>query len=173
MMNKTYKTLTGAYTSAQNAGAKSFGVDYYAYANRVDDILAKVYTHKNARILAKCNLFKLDKQLLALEFTKADGYKWTAIGHFDSEGLLYPIAGASEVKQDKVIEPRTRKSGTWANGTPIVTNVRGGARKTGKGKVVLGKADKKAIRSECYKLAKGDRDMYDALCKERGVDNHR
>lgn len=151
MNNKTYKTLTGAYTAAQNAGAKVFGSDYYAYANRVDDILARVYKHKNAILLAKCNLFKFEKKLCALEFVKDKGYKWTAVGHFDNDGLLYPIAQTSEPSQTKT--PRTRKSG--------------------KGKVVLGKADKKAIRSECYKLAKGDRDMYDALCKERGVDNHR
>ena len=34
-------------------------------------------------------------------------------------------------------------------------------------------AEKKAIRSECYKKANGDRAKYDKLCKARGVDNGR
>ena len=157
MNNKTYKTLTGAYTAAQKAGAKAFGSDFYGYANRVDDILAKTYKSATALTLAKWNLAKFDKKLCALECTKEGTYKWTAVGHFDNEGLLYPMAQTveEEAKPKQTKAPRTR------------------ARKSGKGKVVLGKADKKAIRSECYKLAKGDRDMYDKLCKERGVDNHR
>ena len=157
MMNKTYKTLTGAYNAAGKAGAKAFGSDYYGYANRVDEILAKAYKSANVLTLAKWNLAKFEKTLCALECAPNGAYKWTAIGHFDHEGLLYPVITDTqdEPKHDKVIKPRTRKPAP------------------AKGKAVMSKADKKAIRSECYKLAKGDIAKYDALCKERGVDNGR
>ena len=152
---KTYKTLTNAYTSAQKAGAKSFGSDYYAYANKVDEILTNTYKSVSARTLAKWNLAKFDKTLCALECTSEGTYKWTVIGHFDSDGLLYPMGTESQTKVIEDKKPRTHKPAS------------------AKGKVVLSKADKKAIRSECYKLAKGDIAEYDRLCKERGVDNGR
>jgi hypothetical protein len=153
MMNRTYKTLDGAYTRADKLGAKSFGADFYGNPKRVDEAVSKVFNTQASTRLAKHNLVKLDKTLYALECTKESAYKWTVVGTFDSDGLLYPaVAG----EYNKVIEAKPRAP-----------------RKASKGKVVLGKADKKAIRSECYKLAKGDRAMYDKLCKERGVDNHR
>lgn len=117
MNKKTYKTITGAYTAATKAGAKAFGSDFYGHSSRVDEILAKTYKSATALTLAKWNLAKFEKTLCALECTKEGTYKWTAIGHFDSEGLLYPMAHTSTVevkpKHDKVIEakPRARKSG--------------------------------------------------------------
>ena len=106
---KTYKTLTNAYTSAQKAGAKSFGSDYYVYANKVDEILADTYKSATARTLAKWNLAKFDKTLCALECTQDGAYKWTVIGTFDSDGLLYPVGTQDKVIEDKPQKPRTRK----------------------------------------------------------------
>ena len=155
-MNRTYKTLDGAYARADKLGAKCFGADFYGYAKRVDEAVCKVFNTQASTRFAKHNLVKLDKELYALECTKEGIYKWLVVGTFDSEGILYPVVQTSDAEHDKVIKPCARKP-----------------KQTSKGKVVLGKSDKKAIRSECYKLAKGDRDMYDTLCKERGVDNHR
>lgn len=133
-MKKTYKTITGAYNAATKAGAKAFGSDFYGHSARVEEILANAYKSANALTLAKWNLAKFEKTLCALECTKEGTYKWTAVGHFDSEGLLYPVAQTSAVvvedkpKQthDKVIEdkpqpkskPRTRKP-TPAKGNGI------------------------------------------------------
>ena len=115
---KTYKTLTNAYTSAQKAGAKSFGSDYYVYANKVDEILADTYKSATARTLAKWNLAKFDKTLCALECTQDGAYKWTVIGTFDSDGLLYPVGTQDKVIEDKPQKPRTRKP-TPAKGNGI------------------------------------------------------
>lgn len=117
-MNKTYKTLDGAYARADKLGAKNFCADYYGYEKRLCEALDKTFTTLTARRLAKHNLVKLDKTLYAL--TLADGaYKWTAVGTFDHEGIFYPTSADTQ-------KTHTRKSGTWADGTPIVTNVRGG-----------------------------------------------
>jgi hypothetical protein len=106
MKNRIYSTIENAYKGAERAGAKSFGSDYYAYANRVDDILASAYKSATARTFAKWNLAKFEKTLCTLECTQNGAYKWSAIGHFDSDGLLYPMG---EKAPDKVIKPRTRK----------------------------------------------------------------
>ena len=104
-MNKTYKTLDGAYARADKLGAKNFCADYYGYEHRVREALDKNFTTAPARRLATHNLAKLDKTLYALECTKEGVYKWTAIGHFDHEGLLYPMS-ATKVVEDK---PKTLK----------------------------------------------------------------
>jgi hypothetical protein len=159
-MKKTYKTLDGAYARADKLGAKSFGHEYYGHSNRAHEIIGKTFPSASAKRFATHNLVKLDKTLYALECTKEGTYKWTAIGHFDHEGLLYPM---STPEHDKVIEPKPqpRKVG------------KGKGKGVGEVKTYIGKAEKKAIRSECYKLAKGNIAEYDRLCKERGIDNHR
>ena len=106
MKNRIYSTIENAYKGAERVGAKSFGSDYYAYANKVDEIIASTYKSASARTFAKWNLAKLDKTLCALECAPNGAYKWTAIGHFDSDGLLYPMGTEA---QAKVIKPRTRK----------------------------------------------------------------
>lgn len=115
MTTKTYTTIVGAYTSAEKAGAKIFGADYYGYAHRLDEILAGTYKSANARTLAKGNLRKLDKTLYALECTKDKTYKWTVIGHFDSDGLLY--ADAPKQTEDK--PKKTPRKPTPAKGNGI------------------------------------------------------
>lgn len=119
---KTYTTIEGAYKGAERAGAKAFGSDYYGYSHRVDAILANAYKAATARTFAKWNLAKFEKTLCALECTKEGTYKWSAIGHFDNEGLLYPIAqeSAEAHKVDKKADkkPRTRKP-TPAKGNKI------------------------------------------------------
>lgn len=118
-MKKTYKTITGAYNAATKAGAKAFGSDFYGHSTRVDEILAKTYKSATALTLAKWNLAKFEKTLCALECTKEGTYKWTAIGHFDSEGLLYPMAQTEVEAHDKVIEPTPRKRVRKAKGNGI------------------------------------------------------
>lgn len=121
-MKKTYKTITGAYNAATKAGAKAFGSDFYGHSARVEEILAKTYKSATALTLAKWNLAKFEKTLCALECTKEGTYKWTAVGHFDSEGLLYPVAQTSAVvvedKPQPKSKPRTRKP-TPAKGNGI------------------------------------------------------
>ena len=115
--NKTYTTLVGAYTSAQKAGAKAFGADYYAYANKIDEILADTYKSVNARVFAKWNLAKWDKTLCALEeVSTTDGkvaYKWTVLGTFDSDGLLYPM---STPKQEDAPKTESKPKQTRVHG---------------------------------------------------------
>lgn len=111
-MNKTYKTLDGAYARADKLGAKNFCADYYGYEHRVREALDKNFTTASARRLATHNLAKLDKTLYALECTKEGVYKWTAIGHFDHEGLLYPMSATednSKTAKDKPQPKRTRR----------------------------------------------------------------
>ena len=152
--NKIYKTLAFAYSAAEKAGATRF--DPTCYEAKVAEILTSTYKFPIKRTLAKWNLTKLDNTLYTLECTnKPDGtatFKWVAIGTFDSDGLLYGMYASEQVEAPKS-KPQSGK---------------GKAQTT-----VLTKAQKKAIRSECYKLAKGNRDEYDRLCKERGVDNGR
>jgi hypothetical protein len=111
---KTYTTIVGAYTAAQKAGAKSFGSDYYAYASKVDELIASTFKSANARTFAKWNLAKFEKTLCALECTSTkegkDVFQWTAIGHFDSEGLLYPMN--TEAKDEKPTEAQTEDKPT-------------------------------------------------------------
>lgn len=111
MMNKTYKTLDGAYARADKLGAKCFGAEFYGHANRVEEAIFQAFHTQTSVRLAKHNLVKLDKSLYALECTKEGTYKWTSVGHFDSEGLLYPVAGAveTESKHDKVIKVKAHK----------------------------------------------------------------
>ena len=155
MTTKTYTTIVGAYTAAEKAGTKIFDADYYGYSHCIDEILAKAYKSANARIFAKGNLRKAVKTLYALECTSAKDskakFQWVAIGNFDSDGLLYP----ANTDTPKQTEDKPKKKAPHKP-TPA-----------------KGKANKKAIRSECYKLAKGNIAEYDRLCKERGVDNHR
>ena len=122
---KTYTTLVGALTAASKAGAKSFGSDYYAYASKVDELIASTFKSANARTFAKWNLAKFEKTLCALECTSTKegkvAYKWTAIGCFDSDGLLYPMHTEAEVQTDeqpKAKKPRPRKP-TPAKGNGI------------------------------------------------------
>jgi hypothetical protein len=150
---KTYKSLPNAYAAAEKAGAKQFDLSYEPIL--VTNCVGHAFKSKSACKVALWNLVKYENTLYALEEVQ-NGYKWTAIGHFDSDGLLYPMGTeAPKQTEDKPQKPTPRKPAS-----------------VGKGKA-LGKADKKAIRSECYKLAKGNREEYDRLCAERGVDNHR
>jgi hypothetical protein len=159
-MKKTYTTLAGAYAAAEKANATRFDLTYNG--GMVLGVLGQVYKHANKMTVAKNNLVKYEKMLCALECVHTKdhktAYKWTVVGHFDNEGLLYANVHTNEKTEDKPkATPRTRKP----------KNTKGSAKKP------LTKAEKTAIRSECIRLAKGNRDEYDRLCKERGVDNHR
>ena len=85
---KTYATLAGAYVAAEKAGATTFDITYND--GMVFNALNRVFKSKNAVTVAKNNLVRYEKTLCALECVK-DGFKWTVAGHFDSEGLLYPV----------------------------------------------------------------------------------
>ena len=108
MNNKTYKTLENAYAAAEKNGARAFGSEFYAYAKCVDEILAKQYPTAKARTFAKWNLAKFDKTLCALECTKDKTYKWTAVGHFDSEGLLYPFKVECESQEEPKVADKPK-----------------------------------------------------------------
>lgn len=116
---KTYATLANAYAAVEKAGAEHFDLTY----NGGQTLRAIEHTFKRRAdvTVAKWNLVRYEKTLCALECTTAkDGkttYKWTAIGTFDSDGLLYPISAdkpaptqttaKDKPKADK--KPRTRK----------------------------------------------------------------
>jgi hypothetical protein len=108
-MDKTYKTLDGAYAKADKLGAVSFSAHFYGYAHRVKEAIDKTFTTPTARRLAHHNLVKLDKTLYALECVDKT-YKWVAIGHFDHEGLFYPMSAPTSKKavEDKQ-KPTPRK----------------------------------------------------------------
>jgi hypothetical protein len=114
---KTYATLAGAYTAAEKAGATRFTVTCLDTA--VVSLLAHTYKHTIKRTLAKWNLVKFENTLCALDCTNTeDGkatYKWTAIGHFDSDGLLYSVAPKTNIV-DKLTK-RTRKAKGEAKST--------------------------------------------------------
>jgi hypothetical protein len=109
-MKKTYTTLAGAYAAAEKANATRFDLTYNG--GMVLGVLDRVYKSKNAITVAKNNLVRYEKSLCALEFTKG-GFKWTVVGHFDNEGLLYANVPTSEKTEDKPKatprKPRTRK----------------------------------------------------------------
>ena len=145
-MKATFKTLDGAYAKADKLGAVSFSAHFYGYAHRVKEAIGKTFTTPTARRLAEHNLVKLDKTLYALALDKT--YKWTVVGTFDHEGVFYPVC------EDK---PIARKSNTWADGTPIVTNVRGGKKNS----------IPKALKADLDKLAgTGDNSAaHKVMCK--------
>lgn len=115
--NKTYTTLAGAYTSAENAGAERFTNEAY-YTQACVCIASTLKGGKNANKVAMWNLVKYENTLCALECVKtADGktaYKWTAIGHFDSDGLLYPMRTEAEAPKQAEVQtdeqPKAKKS---------------------------------------------------------------
>lgn len=84
----TYKTLAGAYASMEKAGATPFDITYNG--GMVFSVLESAYKRQSDITVAKWNLVKQDKTLYALESVDK-GFKWTAVAHFDSDGLLYPI----------------------------------------------------------------------------------
>ena len=117
MKTKTYSTLANAYAAAAKAGARPF--DITNYDGMVTRVITTAYKRANDRTVALWNLVTYENTLCALEqVTAQDGktaYKWTAIGTFDSEGLLYPAhkeadAPASKPTEDKPApRKRTRK----------------------------------------------------------------
>ena len=76
---------------------------------------------------------------------------------------------ADKTKTEKKVAPARKAEPSKGKGkpAPVPAPAKETAPKT------LTKAEKKAIRSECYALAKGDVKKYDKLCKARGVDNGR
>ena len=154
-LNKTYKTLANAYKAA-------YGCDPFIFydvdvLDALEGVLkAKGYTKPMIEVaLANVRVgdHKIDGDsvtsvMFVLKQTD-EGFAWDRVAHtakepLDEEPMVY-FDGATEDKP---------------------TPTKGSAK-------LLTKAQKKAIRSECIKLAKGDREKYDELCKERGVDNHR
>jgi hypothetical protein len=111
-MKKTYTTLAGAYAAAEKANATRFDLTYNG--GMVLGVLEQVYKHANKMTVAKNNLVKYEKMLCALECVhtkdRKTAYKWTVVGHFDNEGLLYANVPTSEKTEDKPkATPRTRK----------------------------------------------------------------
>lgn len=110
--NKTYATLAGAYTAVEKAKATPF--DNNAYYTQICVCIGRaIKGGKEANKIALWNLVKYEKTLCALECTKEGTYKWTAIGHFDSDGLLYPAGTEAPAKviEDKTTpRKRTRKA---------------------------------------------------------------
>jgi len=109
--NKTYKTLAGAYTAAEKAGAVRFTNEAY-YTQTCVCITSTIKGGKDANKVALWNLVKYENTLCALECTKEKTFQWTAIGHFDSDGLLYPMhteAPKSETdEQPKAEKPKAK-----------------------------------------------------------------
>ena len=106
--NKTYKTLANAYASAEKAGAVRFTNDAYEVQIHTC-IMSTIKGGKEANKVALWNLVKYENTLCALECTKEKTFKWTAIGHFDSDGLLYPM-GTPEDKPKAKPRKHTRKA---------------------------------------------------------------
>lgn len=106
--NKTYKTLASAYAAVERAGAERFDLTYNG--GQVLDCISRAFRTQAERTVAKWNVVRYEKTICAL--TCVDGkYAWTAIGTFDSDGLLYPMpvdTKSAEPKQDK--PKRTRKT---------------------------------------------------------------
>lgn len=118
---KTFTTLTGAYTYAEKSGATRFTTD--GLASRVHECILRAIDSKSAHKVAMWNLAKLDKTLYALECTSTllskSAYKWTAIGTFDSDGLLYPVGTpipAPAPVKDKPQPKTTKRKPTHAKG---------------------------------------------------------
>lgn len=119
--NKTYKTLAGAYTAVEKAGAERFDLTYNG--GIVLDILARTYKHAIKVTLAKWNLVRLDKTLYALESATTPDckttFKWTAVATFDSDGLPYAVGTPKhEEAQTEDKKPQPRKP-TQAKGKAI------------------------------------------------------
>lgn len=106
--NKTYKTLASAYTSAEKVGATRFTNDAY-YAQVCVCIGHTIKGGKEANKVALWNLVKYENTLCALECTKEKTFKWTAIGHFDSDGLLYPMGTPKQEDAPKQTEDKPHK----------------------------------------------------------------
>lgn len=116
--NKTYKTLAGAYTAAEKAGAVRFTNEAY-YTQVCICITNTINGGKDANKVALWNLVKYENTLCALECTKEKTFKWTAIGHFDSDGLLYPMNTEAQTENKPTPKkPRPRKP-TPAKGNGI------------------------------------------------------
>lgn len=119
--NKIYKTLAFAYGAAEKAGATRF--DPSCYEAKVAEILTSAYKFTIKRTLAKWNLTKLGNTLYTLECTnKPDGtatFKWTAIGTFDSDGLLYGMSAPKQEEAPKAKPKGTRNAKGSANKTPL------------------------------------------------------
>lgn len=106
--NKTYKTLALALAAVEKANATRFDLSYND--GLVFNVLERAFKSKSAITVAKNNLFRLDKTLYALECVKG-GFKWTVVGFFDSDGLLYAHteAPATEEKPKEKATHRQRK----------------------------------------------------------------
>ena len=106
-MKKTYKSLANAYASAEKAGATRFDLTYNG--GMVLGVLDRVYKTKSAITVAKNNLMRYENTLCALECVK-DGFKWTVVGTFDSDGLVYAnVPNATEDKPKKVTSGKDKK----------------------------------------------------------------
>lgn len=162
----TYKTLAGAYEAMLKLNAVAYDINGKDLQLFMDALKSRKFT-KAMTTVAMANTFVCDsdcadgtltEDLLVLKQTDK-GFVWECIGFVEDVNgteTAYFVEVITPVEESKKA-PREKKP------TPA------------KGKVVsfLTKAQKKAIRSECMKLAKGDREKYDELCKARGVDNHR
>ena len=92
------------YAATEKANATRFDLTYNG--GMVLGVLDRVYKSKNAITVAKNNLVKYENTLCALECVKG-GFKWTVVGHFDNEGLLYAnVPNATEEKPKKKATPR-------------------------------------------------------------------
>ena len=112
--NKIYKTLASAYASAEKAGAARFTND--AYYTQVCLCIGRTLKGKEANKVALWNLVKYENTLCALECTKEKAFKWTAIGTFDSDGLLYPMGTGADNKTEVATEDKPRKRTRKAKG---------------------------------------------------------
>lgn len=106
--NKTYKTLAGAYTAAEKAGAVRFTNEAY-YTQVCLCIANAIKGGKDANKIALWNLVKYENTLCALECTKEKTFQWTAIGCFDNEGLLYPMHKAEKPTEAQTEDKPTPK----------------------------------------------------------------
>lgn len=111
MKTKTYANLPNAYTAAEKAGAKQF--DHSYEPTLVANCVGHAFKSKSACKVAIWNLVRYENTLCALEEVHAkDGktaFKWTAIGHFDSDGLLYPMGAKQTENKPKKPTPRKPK----------------------------------------------------------------
>ena len=109
-MKKTYTTLAGAYAAAEKANATRFDLTYNG--GMVLGVLGQVYKYANKMTVAKNNLVKYEKMLCALECVhtkdRKTAYKWTVVGHFDNEGLLYANAPTKAEEKPKAKKTTSR-----------------------------------------------------------------
>jgi hypothetical protein len=169
----TYKTLAGAYDAINKREAVAYDINGKDMQLFVDALKERKFT-KAMTTVAMANTFVCDCDFNDATYTESiyvlkqtnEGFEWEYIGFIEDVNgteTAYFVSATKDADESKKPEKKPRES--EKKPTPAKGNV----------KVVsfLTKAEKKAIRSECMKLAKGDRAKYDELCKARGVDNHR